>query len=260
MDLVATLDRVVRTSAEIATQIRQQRERLDPAGVRHKAPGDVATDIDLEAEQWLRGRLLQVLPGSAFLGEESGGALTEAPTWIVDPIDGTANYVRGYPQYAVSVALAIDREPVLGVIADPCRGEVFAAARGAGAMLNGQPLRCASRGDPLQCIAATVFPKPRAPFMDGYLDEFGRVIRCFGQVRRSGSMALELAYLAAGRIDAFWERGMGAWDAAAGIVLLQESGARIAARDGRPLLDSQFLCAATPAIEAAWQHCLQPGR
>jgi len=256
MDLIAALAHAERAGTHISSEIRRWQSRLAGLAVTHKAPGDVATQIDREAEDWLRAELLRSCPGTRFLGEETGGELGGEPTWIVDPIDGTANYVRGYPQYAVSIALAIEREPVLGVIVDPCRGEVFAAARGRGATLNGAPMHCAQREEPLQAIASTVFPKPRAAFMDDYLAEFGRVIRAFGQVRRSGSMALELAYLAAGRVDAFWERGMGAWDAAAGIVLLRESDAQIWARDGLPLLDSQYLAAATPALREAFTAVL----
>jgi myo-inositol-1(or 4)-monophosphatase len=232
--------------------------------VQTKALGDVASAIDREAEDIIRTRLLAALPGSLFLGEETGGVLTNAPTWIVDPIDGTANYLRGYPHYAVCIALAVDGEPVLGVIADPSLSEVFSAIQGGGAFCQSgfaaeatrERLHCATRSDPFACTVATVFPKPKASFMDAYQAELGRALKRFGQVRRSGSMALDLAYLAAGRVDAFWERGMGAWDAAAGIVLLREAGADIWAMDGLPLLQSQFLAAATPAIRAHWAAAL----
>ena len=257
----------------ICSKIQSDRARLASITVETKALGDVASAIDREAEDILRTRLLVALPGSHFLGEESGGILTDAPTWIVDPIDGSANYLRGYPHYAVCVALAVGGDPVLGVIADPSRGELFTAARGAGSWLQRmdaqmgegagessppavQRLHCAQRSDPFQCTVATVFPKPKAAFMNAYQAELGRVLKSFGQVRRSGSMALDLAYLAAGRIDAFWERGMGAWDAAAGIVLLREAGAQVWAVDGLPLLESQFLAAATPEIRSALKAAL----
>jgi myo-inositol-1(or 4)-monophosphatase len=114
--------------------------------------------------------------------------------------------------------------------------------------MNGQPIRCAEPHKPIEALAATVFPKPTSARMSSYIGEFGRVVRSFSGVRRSGSMALELAYLAAGRIDAFWAHDMGAWDAAAGIVLLRESGAVMQARDGRPLLASHSLLACTPSV------------
>jgi myo-inositol-1(or 4)-monophosphatase len=200
----------------------------------------------------LRQSLLALLPGSYFMGEETGGSMRDDPTWIVDPIDGTANFARGYPQWSVSVALALGGKPVLGVIADPNREEVFFASRGHGAWVKGRAglsrLACAQQAQALKATVATVFPKPHSVWMTPYLAELERVIRAVGQVRRSGSMALELAYVAAGRADAFWERGMQAWDAAAGWVLLLESGGAITALDQRPVLSSQFLAAGSPAM------------
>ena len=271
IDLIAAQHAAMLACRHICSKIQSDRARLASITVETKSLGDVASAIDREAEDILRTRLLAALPGSKFLGEESGGILTDAPTWIVDPIDGTANYLRGYPHYAVCVALAVGGDPVLGVIADPSRGELFTAVRGAGAWLQrmdaqlgvsagpapaAQRLHCAQRSDPFQCTVATVFPKPKAAFMDAYQAELGRALKSFGQVRRSGSMALDLAYLAAGRIDAFWERGMGAWDAAAGIVLLREAGAQVWSVDGLPLLESQVLAAATPEIQSALQATL----
>ena len=237
---------------QIAHEIWLKSRDLAVLEVREKSAGDVATDIDLWAEKALRGKLMQLLPGSQFLGEETGGVLSDEPTWIVDPIDGTANFARGYPQWSVSVALAIQGEPVLGVIVDPNRQETFYATRGGGAWLQSrhglQQLTCSCVSEPLKAIVSTVFPKPLSPLMRPYLAEFAHVIRCVGQVRRSGSMALELAYLAAGRADAFWERGMGAWDAAAGMVLLLEAGGSVVALDDLPLLSSQYLAAGSAVM------------
>lgn len=256
MDLVVVLEKTRLAGMEAAARIRKAQAELQPADVRQKAPGDWVTRFDREVEEGLRGALLQVLPQSGFVGEESGGELTEQPTWLVDPIDGTANFARGYPQYAVSIALCVDRQPVLGVIVDPSRHEIFTAASGLGAYLNGERLACAAARPAAQCLVSTVFPKPGAPFMDDYLREFGDVLRTFGQVRRSGSMALELAYVAAGRADAFWERGMGAWDAAAGLVLLREAGATMRSLDGLPLLQSRMLVAGSPTGAALLEKVL----
>jgi len=266
-DLHTVQAAAVRAARRACTKIQADRARLQSVAIETKALGDVASVIDREVETLLRTELRAALPHSGFLGEETGGALSDAPTWIVDPIDGSANYLRGYPHYAVSVALAHGGEPVLGVVGDPSRGELFTAVQGGGAWLypldaghSGVPpvyLRAATRNDPFQCTVATVFPKPQAACMDAYLAELGRVMKGFGQVRRSGSMVLDLAYLAAGRVDAFWERGMGAWDAAAGIVLLREAGAHIEALDGLPLLESgHLMAAATPAIAEALRTAL----
>lgn len=256
MDLVVVLEKARLAGMEAAARIRKAQAQLQPADVRQKAPGDWVTRFDCEVEEGLRSALLQALPQSGFVGEESGGELTEQPTWLVDPIDGTANFARGYPQYAVSIALCVDRQPVLGVIVDPSRHEIFTAASGLGAYLNEGRLACAAARPAGQCLVSTVFPKPGAPFMDDYLREFGDVLRTFGQVRRSGSMALELAYVAAGRADAFWERGMGAWDAAAGLVLLREAGATMRSLDGLPLLQSRMLVAGSPAGAALLEKSL----
>ena len=257
MDYVFLLEKARLAGMEAAARIQQAQAALRPADVSQKAPGDWVTRFDREVEEDLQEALQQALPQARFVGEESGGELTGEPTWLVDPIDGTANFARGYPQYAVSIALCVGCEPVLGVIVDPSRDEVFTAATGLGARLNGRPIACAGTHLPGQCLVATVFPKPGAPYMDDYLAEFGRVLKTFGQVRRSGAMALELAYVAAGRADAFWERGMGAWDAAAGVVLLREAGAVMRAMDGLPLLESRMLVAGSPVGAALLEGVLK---
>jgi myo-inositol-1(or 4)-monophosphatase len=260
MKIIANYQIYTTAVRQIASQIAEKGRLLSPSQVREKSAGDIATEIDLWAEQELRQRLHTLVPGSHFMGEETGGALGDAPTWVVDPIDGTANFARGYPQWGVSVALAIAGEPVVGIVCDPLRGETFHAAQGQGAWLSTaageQRLHCAPARPALSATVSTVFPKPHAPFIDLYLREFSQVIRSFGQVRRSGSMALELAYVAAGRADAFWEHGMAAWDAAAGKVLLQEAGAVMEAMDGRPLLSSQFLAAGSVTGLADLKACL----
>lgn len=260
MNLEAICRDSARATEEIAEEIWHRSGALTAAQVKHKAAGDVATEIDLWAERALRERLLALWPGSGFMGEETGGSLGQGPTWVVDPIDGTANFMRGYPQWSVSVALALEGQPVLGVVADPNRGELFFAARGQGAWCKSrrglQRLSCSELQDPLKATVATVFPKPHSALMPAYLAEFEAVIRQFGQVRRSGSMALELAYVAAGRADAFWERGMQAWDAAAGMVLLAEAGAQMQALDSKPALESQFLAAGSPAMLPQLLACL----
>jgi len=267
LDLLAAYQVAERAARAAGAHLQASRSRLNAVALLRKQPGDLASEIDHEAEQLILDVVRRACPGHAFLGEElgrhaaaavvqAGAGDGEPPLWVVDPLDGTANYLRGYPQYAVSIALVVDGAPVLGVIFDPCRNEFFAAIRGRGARLNGAALQCADRARPIDALAATVFPKPTSPRMASYLGEFGRVLRGFGGVRRSGSMALELAYLAAGRIDAFWEHDMGAWDAAAGIVLLQEAGAGIVARDGLPLLESRSLAASTPAMREAFDALL----
>lgn len=251
--LAALRPQVEAVGRDVGVWLQAQRQRIASVAVLTKQAGDVASVIDSEAEQRLRAQLLPLWPGAGFHGEEAGGTALDAPAvWVVDPLDGSVNYLRGYPQYAVAIALLLAGEPVLGVVHDPCRGETFSAVRNGGLLINLQPGACAVRADPLTALAATVFPKPKSPRMPSYLSELGRVLPALGGVRRSGSMALELAYLAAGRIDAFWAHDMAPWDAAAGVVILHEVSALLIARDGRPVLQSASLAACTPAIAPAF--------
>ncbi|MBC8055646.1 MAG: inositol monophosphatase [Rhizobiales bacterium] len=255
-DAVTDLLKAARAAEQAAyaagTHLQASRSRLAEVVITHKSPADVVSAIDREAETLIRDVVLRQFPGHGFVDEEGGDdaeLLADGrPVWVVDPLDGTANYLRGYPQYAVAIALVEAGEPQVGVIYDPSRNEFFGAIRGRGAVLNGEPIRCAKRRAPIESLAATVFPKPTSPRMPVYMTELGRVLRAFSGVRRSGSMALELAYLASGRIDAFWEHDKGPWDAAAATVLLREAGAMIHARDGLPVLASRSLLACTPAL------------
>ena len=234
------------------THLQASRSRLSEIVITHKAPGDVVNAIDCEARSLIRDVVRRSFPGHGFVGEEGSDdaeLLADGrPVWVVDPLDGSANYLRGYPQYAVAIALVETGEPQVGVIYDPSRNEFFGAIRGRGAVLNGEPIRCAKPRTAGESLAATVFPMPASPRMPVYMAELGRVLRAFSGVRRSGSMALELAYLASGRIDAFWEHDMRAWDCAAGTVLLREAGALIHSRDGLPILASRSLLACTPTL------------
>ena len=254
--VITDLQKAARAAEQAAyaagTHLQASRSRLSEIVITHKAPGDVVNAIDSEARTLIRDVVMRHFPGHGFVGEESvddAELLADGrAVWVVDPIDGSANYLRGYPQYAVAIALVEAGEPQVGVVYDPSRNEFFGAIRGRGAVLNGQPIRCAKPRTPIESLAATVFPKPASPRMPVYMGELGRMLRAFSGVRRSGSMALELAYLASGRIDAFWEHDMGAWDCAAGTVLLREAGALIHSRDGLPILASRSLLACTPTL------------
>jgi myo-inositol-1(or 4)-monophosphatase len=235
------------------THLQASRSRLAEIVITQQAPGDVVRAIECEARAMIRDVIAKHFPEHGFTGGEADAgaapaAVDERPRWFVDPLEGRANYQRGYPQYAVSIALVEAGEPQVGVVYDPSRNEFFGAIRGRGAVLNGLPIRCAKGRAPAESLAATVFPRAASPRMPVYMAELGRVLRALGGVRRSGSTALELAYLAAGRIDAFWEHEMAPWEMAAGAVLLRESGALIHARDGRPLLASRSLLACTPTL------------
>ena len=228
-----------------------------PCVAIHKSPGDFASELDVQIETLLKKLIVERYLEHGFLGEEGGGLFDfNGPIWIIDPIDGSVNFVRGYPQYSVSIALVIDGEPVVACIADPCRAEVFSATLGEGAFLNGKRLHVASTDNLAYALAATVFPKPNAPFMHDYLRQFDTVARQTAGVRRAGSMALELAYLAAGRVDLFWKRGMGAWDAAAGVLLIREAGGEVFTLYNKLWIHSAEICASIPALSVDWRSLI----
>lgn len=241
------------------THLLASRSRLAAVVFTHKDPADETAAIAREAEALVRGVVQRTFPDHGMRGEAGPTRLRDGrPLWVVDPLDGRANYQRGTPQYAVSIALVVDGEPVVGVVYDPSRNEFFGAIRGCGAVMNGARIRCAAPRSLLDALAATVFPKPVSTRMSAYMAELARVLRAFGGVRRSGSMALEMAWLAAGRIDAFWKHDTGSWDAAAGILLLRESGAVVEARDEEPVLLSRSLLACTPGLRGSFLDLLSP--
>jgi myo-inositol-1(or 4)-monophosphatase len=239
------------------THLQASRSRLSAVVITQQSPAHVVGTIEREVRTLIRDVVTKPFPGHGFVGDEGHAAEREVgertfeggePHWVVTPLDGSSNYLRGYPQYAVSIALIEDGEPQVGVIYDPCRNEFFGAIRGRGAVLNGELIRCATPRSASESMAATVFPRSSSPRMPAYMTELGRVLRAFHGVRRSGSMALELACLAAGRIDAFWQHDMTLREAAAAIVLLNESGALVHARDGLPLMATRSLLACTPRL------------
>jgi myo-inositol-1(or 4)-monophosphatase len=241
---------------EAAAMIRQTSDRQH--AIEFKAVGDWSSKLDREIECHLRARIGQAFPEHGFLGEESDNTrITDGLLWVVDPVDGSMNFLRGYPQYSVSIALLSQGEPIAACIVDPCRNEVFCASAGNGATLNGAPLRVAKTAHLELAMAATVFPKPLSSTMDDYLQQFGRVIVSVSGLRRSGSMALELAYLAAGRVDVFWCQDMGSWDAAAGVLMIREAGGQVLTLDGLSWHASRRIAAATPQLVRDWQLLLR---
>lgn len=224
--------------------------------VQLKGPGDWFSALDASVELMMRERIATAYPEHGFLGEEGGASGATDRVWVVDPIDGSMNFLRGWPHYAVSLALVQDGEPVVACVLDPALGELFSAARGLGAHCNGRVLKVATPPTLMDAVAATVFPKPRAAFMPAYVAQLTRVLDALSGVRRSGSMALDLAYLAAGRVDVFWERGMGAWDAAAGVLLIREAGGKVFTLDNLPWMRSSHIAASTPGLSDAWRRLL----
>ncbi|HJV95081.1 MAG TPA: inositol monophosphatase [Albitalea sp.] len=257
------LSQAARTAEQAAyaagTHLLAARSRLAEVVVTQQAPDEVVAEIDREALALIRDVVRKRFPEHGILGADPAARAHDGrPLWVVEPISGSADYLRGTPHYAVSLALVQEGEPQVGVVYDPSRNEFFGAVRGRGAVLNGTPIRCSSPHAARQALAATVFPRPSSPRLAGYMAELGRVLRDFGSVRRSACTPLEMAHLAAARIDAFWGHDLRAWAAAAGVLLLHESGARVEARDGEPLLLSRSLLACTPAVRDSFVSLLTP--
>ena len=200
-----------------------------------KGPGNFVTRADMKAEQVIYEELSKARDAYGFLMEERGvvEGSDKSHRWIVDPLDGTTNYLHGIPIWAISIALERDGEIVAGLIYNPVMDETFTAEKGKGAFLNDRRIRVAARRDLAECVMVTGIPHLGRPGHAKFLKEVTAVMTQVSGVRRSGSAALDLAWVAAGRYDGFWERGIQAWDMAAGIVIAQEAGAIVMDMDGR---------------------------
>jgi len=195
--------------------------------ITYKGEVDLLTEIDEEAERVIREELLGSFPSYGMLAEEGGEfAGEEDARWIVDPLDGTTNYAHGLHIFCVSVALERSGEVVLGVVHDPMGEETFVAERGRGATLNGEPIKVSDTGELIRALIATGFPYDRSALPEA-LELFGRLAASTQGMRRLGSAALDLCYVASGRIDGYYERGIWPWDLAAGIVILEEAGGKL---------------------------------
>ena len=240
-------------AAEVAFALDTAAEaaRLVSAGagtraVREKSRADLVTDVDEASERLILGRIRAAFPGDAIVAEESAAAtVRRGRRWVVDPIDGTTNFVHGHPFVAVSIALVDDDGPAVGVVHAPFLGEVFHAVRGGGAFLDGAPIRVSPEPELARSLLATGFPfKQGKGDLDAYLLLVADAIRNSRDVRRAGSAALDLAFTAAGRVEAFFEIGLAVWDVAAGMLLVTEAGGRVTGWPGDaepPLVTGRIL-------------------
>lgn len=230
--------------------------------VREKGRADLVTDADLEAQRTIRDFLQGRFPGHAFLGEEDAARPPRPgpgspPTWIVDPIDGTTNYVHDCPFYCISIGLHLAGELVVGVVYDPCRQEMFAAARGQGAFLNDRRLQASTTDRLDQALLSTGFP-PDLRGMEHTLDWWRYFSFRARSLRRTGSTALNLAYIAAGRFDGYWAFDNHVWDVAGAVVLVREAGGLVTNIDGSPYDPFTADCLASNGpLHPALLKCLQ---
>jgi len=202
------------------------------ARVDYKRQFDPVTEVDQRAESAILAVLRSERPDDGILAEEAGGASVPGRHWIVDPLDGTVNFVHGIPHVSVSVALFDGVEGIVGVIFDPLRDEMFTAADGSGARLNGSGITVSAEADLERSVVATGFPYDHGLYADGYAATVGAVLARVNGIRRFGSAALDLAWVAAGRYEAYWELGIAPWDQAAGMVIAREAGGRVTEPNG----------------------------
>lgn len=230
--------------------IRHYANQVHKLEVQNKAHNDFVSKVDREAEMLIMRLLQRAYPEHAFLGEEGGRQGGESDyEWVIDPLDGTTNFLYGIPQYSVSVALKHKGRLAIGVVYDPLRDETFAAARGDGATLNGRRIRVSPRDSLQGALLGTGIPFRANQNLELYLQTLRVLVPDTAGVRRPGSAALDLAYVACGRFDGFWEFGLNEWDMAAGVLLVQEAGGLVSEPNGNPQhMQSGNIVAAGPKV------------
>lgn len=227
--------------------------------VSRKGPSDFVSAADLKAEKTLFEELSKARPGYGFVMEERGAVEGTDRTnrWLVDPLDGTSNFLHGIPHWAISIALEREGVLIAGVIYNVARDELFWAEKGAGAFLNDKRIRVAARGDMSTALIATGTPFHGRDGHELFLKEVERIIAKTAGIRRFGSAALDLAYVAAGRFDGYWERGLNVWDVAAGAVLVREAGGVVTEPDGGDFMKSGAVLASNMTLGPQLQQILR---
>ena len=212
---------------EAAALLRQHYGRIGQEQIDLKGATDYVTFVDKSSERLIIDRLSAVFPEHRFYAEESSRDEAGGWRWIIDPLDGTTNYIHNIPVFSISMALERDGEIRFGLVYDPLRDEMFTAARGEGAFCNGAPIAVSRVSDPARALLATGFPFKRKEHLTIYLDAFAEIFRQVSGVRRMGSAAIDLCYVACGRFYGYWELGLSPWDAAAAALIVEEAGGRI---------------------------------
>jgi len=243
----ANLNIMIKAARRAGRALVKDFREVENLQVSMKGAGDFVSRADLAAEKILKDDLMGARPTYGWLAEEGGGEDGQDPTrrWIVDPLDGTTNFLHGLPHWAISIALEHKGKIVSGVIFDAAKDELFCAEKGTGAWLNDSRLRVSGRNRMIESIFATGVPFGGRADLPDTLQDLGRLMPVCAGVRRWGSAALDLAYVAAGRYEGFWERSLNAWDLAAGIVIAREAGGLVEPLDenGDILKDGEVICA-----------------
>jgi len=249
----ALLNVAVMAARRAGSALIKKMVNLEKLKVEQKGHNDFVSEADLAAEKAIINCILKHYPDHAILAEESGVQGESDTVWIIDPLDGTTNYLHGFPVFAVSIGVQVSGRMEHAVVYDPLRQELFTATRGQGAHLEGRRIRASGQKLLERSLIGTGFPFRQADAdLQPYLDMLGKVVRSSAGVRRPGAAALDLAYVAAGRLDGFWETGLAPWDLAAGSLLIREAGGIVSGLDGsEDFLDSGHILTGTPKIYAA---------
>ena len=253
------LNIAIRAARNAGDLIQRSSQNLDNIHIDQKGRNDYASEVDRMAEHEIIKVIRTAFPDHAILAEESGEHQGNDYVWVIDPLDGTTNFLHGFPQYAVSIALKNKNKLELGVIYDPLRDELFTAERGGGAMLNNRKIRVAKHNSMRGALIGTGFPFKKQENLEPYLNMFRAVTQDTAGIRRAGAAALDLAYVDCGRLDAYWETGVSEWDIAAGVLLVQEAGG--VATDfafNDKYLQSGNIIVGNPRMHQLMYHTLEP--
>lgn len=257
------LNIAIRAARSAGNIIMRNVDRLDTISVSEKHRNDFVTEVDRAAEQEIIAVLRKAYPGHSILAEESGqrqGREGEYQ-WVIDPLDGTTNFLHGFPQFGVSIALKHRGRLDQAVVYDPVRQDLFTASRGVGAQLNGRRIRVSPRKGLEGALLGTGFPFKHQQHLDAYLGMFKALFTQTAGIRRAGAACLDLAYVAAGRLDGFWEIGLSEWDMAAGILLIQEAGGIVTDLGGDSRqLETGNVVAGPPRLHQAMLRAIAPHR
>lgn len=255
----ALLNIAVRAARAAGEVIIRSLNRLESLTITSKGRNDFVSEVDHAAEAEIIKLIRKNYPNHAFLAEESGRSGDSDTVWIIDPLDGTTNFLHGFPTFAVSIACQIRGKLEHGVVYDPISQEIFSATRGGGAHLDNRRIRVSKQRGLEGSLIGTGFPyRANTKYLDSYLLMLRAVMENAAGVRRPGSAALDMAYVAAGRTDAFWEIGLSPWDTAAGTLLIQEAGGRIGTLTGGEYTQGGNVLAGTPKVYAALLELLAP--
>ncbi|NMG73966.1 inositol monophosphatase family protein [Aromatoleum diolicum] len=247
-----TLNIAVKAARRAGTIINRASMQLDQLSVQAKSPNDFVSEVDQAAEAAIIEVLREAYPDHGILAEESGESAAAENCeyqWIIDPLDGTTNFLHGFPQYAISIALAKNKVLEQAVIYDPTRNELFTATKGRGAFLNDRRIRVSKRIRLNESLIGTGFPFREFDNVDAYLAMFKDLTQKTAGIRRPGAAALDLAYVACARLDGFWELGLQPWDMAAGVLMIQEAGGLVSDLAGEgTYMETGNVVAGTPKV------------